>query len=378
MSTGPSSWTRVDPPPNFDYLRRVVRREAPPGRVPFAELFADQEIIDAVLGVGLTMLVAKSRRETGTTRTALDDSEVKLLCDSALRFCYEMGYDYVWGGGSSPFPRHNVQRIANTAPTTRERVWSLESVSEIGSWADFEAYPWPKPEDIDYRAAEYLGRNVPDGMQVIPIVGGPWEAARLLIGFVPLAYAVYDQPGLVEAVMQRAGDILTNYVSNLASIDGIGAIHLGEDMAFNGGPMLSPGYLRQHLMPQQARVVEAVHARGKLLLFHACGREESLMEDLIDYVGIDSIHSFEDMITPVEEIYRRFHGRVAVLGGVDVGLMCTGTEEEVRARTRQILDTCGPGGGYCVGSGNSVTNYVPVRSYLAMLDEGRRWNAEHS
>jgi uroporphyrinogen decarboxylase len=34
------------------------------------------------------------------------------------------------------------------------------------------------------------------------------------------------------------------------------------------------------------------------------------------------------------------------------------------------------GTGYCLGTGNSVANYIPVQNYLAMLDEGRRWNRE--
>jgi uroporphyrinogen decarboxylase len=32
---------------------------------------------------------------------------------------------------------------------------------------------------------------------------------------------------------------------------------------------------------------------------------------------------------------------------------------------------CLPGGGHCLGSGNSIANYVPLDNYLAMIDEGR-------
>jgi uroporphyrinogen decarboxylase len=53
-----------------------------------------------------------------------------------------------------------------------------------------------------------------------------------------------------------------------------------------------------------------------------------------------------------------------------------GSEEEVRARTRQILEACAPGGGYCRGSGNSVANYVKLENYYAMIDETQRWNRE--
>ena len=32
------------------------------------------------------------------------------------------------------------------------------------------------------------------------------------------------------------------------------------------------------------------------------------------------------------------------------------------------------GGGYALGSGNSIANYVPVENYLAMLDEGLNYS----
>jgi uroporphyrinogen decarboxylase len=48
------------------------------------------------------------------------------------------------------------------------------------------------------------------------------------------------------------------------------------------------------------------------------------------------------------------------------------SETEVRSYVRGILKSCAPGGGYALGTGNSVTNHIPVQNYLAMLDEGRK------
>jgi len=58
-------------------------------------------------------------------------------------------------------------------------------------------------------------------------------------------------------------------------------------------------------------------------------------------------------------------------------LLARGSEEGVKTRTRQILEHCAPGGGYCMGTGNSVANYLNIENYYAMLDETRKWNAEH-
>jgi uroporphyrinogen decarboxylase len=98
------------------------------------------------------------------------------------------------------------------------------------------------------------------------------------------------------------------------------------------------------------------------------------MEDLIETVGIDARHSFQDNIEPVEEVYRKYGDRIAILGGVDVDLLSRGTPGEVRARTREILEVCAPGGGFCMGSGNSLPNFVNVENYYAMLDETSKWN----
>ena len=91
-----------------------------------------------------------------------------------------------------------------------------------------------------------------------------------------------------------------------------------------------------------------------------------------------SASRFSGQRQPNFENLRRWGDRTAILGGVDMDLLGRGTEEQVRARTRQILEVCGvKGTGYCLGAGNSVANYIPVQNYLAMLDEGRRWNREH-
>jgi len=80
---------------------------------------------------------------------------------------------------------------------------------------------------------------------------------------------------------------------------------------------------------------------------------------------------------PVEEAYRRWSGRIAIIGGVDMNLLAAGSEEDVRRRTREILDVCGLAGHYVLGTGNSVANYLPLNNYLAMVDKGRRWNRQH-
>jgi uroporphyrinogen decarboxylase len=95
---------------------------------------------------------------------------------------------------------------------------------------------------------------------------------------------------------------------------------------------------------------------------------------LIEDVGIDAKHSFEDAITPVTDFWRRYGGRISILGGIDVDFLCRADERKIRKRVRDTLETCMDGPGYCLGTGNTVANYIPLESFLTMLDEGRKYS----
>ena len=96
------------------------------------------------------------------------------------------------------------------------------------------------------------------------------------------------------------------------------------------------------------------------------------MDDLIQDVKIDAFHSFQDVIIPIGEFLDQYGDRVAGLGGVDMDKLGRLEEDQLRAYVRRILDDCMPQQ-FALGSGNTVANYIPVRNYLAMVDEARRW-----
>ena len=132
---------------------------------------------------------------------------------------------------------------------------------------------------------------------------------------------------------------------------------------------ISPADLRTHCLPWHQRFAAMTHTRGLPYFVHSCGNVEGIMGDLIDTIGIDGKHSFEDAIIPAEEFQARYGDRIAVLGGLDINILSAATPERVCQRTRQLVETCGARGRYAVGSGNSIPSYIPVENYLAMLDE---------
>ncbi len=368
--------------PNFDNLRRTILRQGPPGPVPFFDIIADPAMIEAVLGERFPLNLHRFLEETVRDFSADDVARLITSVDLYIRFCYEMGYDYVFML-AGPTYRRSFKSARDTADSANwpdgQRHWQDETSGPIRDWADFEAYPWPGPADLNTAILDYVGAHLPDGMKVAALMfGGVFEYASWLMGLEPFSYALRDDPSLVEAICRRVGDLTTAACARAAAVENVGIIILSDDLGFASGTLLSPATLRRYILPHYGRIARAVHDAGKLLVFHSCGNVYALMDELIDDIGIDAKHSFEDKILPVDDVYRRWGERVAVLGGVDMDLLGRGSEEQVRARTRQILDACGPPGtGYCLGTGNTPANYIPPRNYLAMLDEGRRWNQEH-
>jgi len=367
--------------PNFENLRRTILRQGPPGPVPFVEFIADPGMVGAVLGEELPADLHSYLEESLTNVSADDLRGLLKAVGMYVRFCYEMGYDYVFMISGLEF-RSNQMALADTAAALNwaggVRYWQDESSGPIQNWQDFEAYPWPRAEEMSYAVFEYLNSILPEGMKVAALLGGVFENSSYLMGLESFSYALHDQPDLVEAICQRVGEVTVAVAEHLATIDNVGIVFLGDDMGFYSGTTVSPNVLRRYVLPHDKKMAEAAHRAGKLFLLHSCGNMYKLMDDLIDDVGIDAKHSFEDKILPVEDVYRRWGDRAAMLGGVDMDLLGRGTEEQVRARTREILEVCGvEGTGYCLGTGNTAANYIPVQNYLAMLDEGCRWNREH-
>ncbi|MBN1284190.1 MAG: uroporphyrinogen-III decarboxylase-like protein [Anaerolineae bacterium] len=351
----------IDPEPDFNRLRRALLRQGEPERVSLLELFADPEIIRAALDI------------IGGPATRAGDTDAQNWMRQVVHFWHRLGYDAVW---MNPGPTLEFEQVstADTAPLPHEqRNWHRANVGIIQNWADFERYPWPRAEDADFSLIEFTARMLPDGMKIFVNVGGMLEPLMWLMAYEPFAIALYEDPALIEALVDKIAGIFTPVAEIALDMDFVGGLFIGDDMGFKTATMVAPEHLQRYVFPYHKRLAAMAHARDKIYLLHACGNLEVVMDDLIDDVKIDAKHSYEDTIMPVEEAKARYGDRVGIIGGIDVDFLCRAAEDQVRARTRDVLDKCMPGGGYVLGSGNSVANYIPVQNFLAMVDEGHKW-----
>lgn len=349
---------RLDP----DGLIRTIRRERTPDRVFAMELFQDRGIEDAI------------DRRFGVT-AGLDPADPHHELKRRIAIQRFLGYDYVPVDLLS-LPTGTWQRTDDTADAAQSqgtRGWLNEQKGLIASWDDFERYPWPDGRTWDTSRIEWLQENLPDDMCLIGRGGHFCEYLCWLMGYETLCYALHDGRDLVEAMARRILELEEAACRVQLQFDRIRLFWASDDMGFKTGLMISPDDTRRYVLAGHRRLAELAHEAGRPYLLHACGRRSDILEDLIETVKLDALHSWEDAIEPVTEAKKAYGRRLTLLGGIDVDFLCRATPDGVRRRVRETLDICQPGGGYCLGTGNSVANYIPVDNYLAMLDEGRRY-----
>jgi uroporphyrinogen decarboxylase len=351
--------------PDWPGLVDNLLRRGTPRRVFFMDLSMDPEIRNAI---------AERFSLTPGLDPADPDFERKKLI-AVQRFC---GYDYVQVGLKNlDFPFHNAA-VADTAGLSRgDRTFRDEHTGPISSWAEFEKFPWPDPAKPSVTSElEWYQKNLPDDM-CLSFFGGlghPMEYLTWLMGYETLCFALFEQRDLVEAIAAKLKDHFAACLERILEFDRVKIIWGTDDMGFKTGLMIAPDDVRSLVLPCHRQLAARSHAAGRPYVLHSCGNLSDIMEDLIDDVKIDAKHSFEDTIEDVCETKRRYGKRLSLIGGIDVDFLCRSDEKAIRARVRKTLDACQSGGGYCLGTGNSVANYIPLDNYLTMLDEGRLYS----
>ena len=255
---------------------------------------------------------------------------------------------------------------------TREGGWAEEGKGAVTSWEEFERFPWPDAKEVDLTVMEQLEDICPANMRAFHVID-VWEVVRDMMGFEQVCFAMYESPDLVEALFDQVGSFAVQLMDALCDFETFGAVYLADDLGYKTGLMISPEQIERFIWPWHRRLAQVARQHDKLLLFHCCGDIYELIDFYIDELGIDAKHSFEDAILPVTAAKREYGGRLSLLGGMDVDFLARSPHEAIRQRTREVLEVCQPGGGYCLGSGNWVTAYIPVENYLAMLQEARCW-----
>ncbi|HCY40496.1 MAG TPA: hypothetical protein DHV48_03960 [Prolixibacteraceae bacterium] len=331
-------------PADFGQLEKVLRRETPDRPVLF-EYFVNGDLISYVNGESFVLL----------------DNRVDQI-RAIIRFFHRAGYDYA----TIPSRYFNAFSFENTDHEKKATV-SLNEGSAITDRKSFESYHWPNPEQGDFELLVNLALELPEGMKfIVSAPGGVLENVIDLVGFERLCFMIYEDEDLTKAIFDEVGARLLHFYEICSTIEPVGALIVNDDWGFKTQTMLSPEMLRQFVFPWHKKIVETIHQKGKYAILHSCGNLSEVMDDIVDDMNYDAKHSYEDNILVVEQAWKLWHEKIAILGGIDMDFLVRSEPEAIRKRSRNLLELTGSQA-YALGSGNSIPTYVPIDNYLAMI-----------
>ncbi len=317
--------------PDFDNILKVLNREKP-DRPTLFEFFLNIPLYERLGGIASNRYMEAFRRA---------------------------GYDYCTFHAGFSFPSGERDHAKSI---------SLNEGALITDRENFKKYVWPAVDDSGYDVLASVAPEIPKGMKlIVPGPGGVLENIIRIVGYDNLCMMLYDDPELVQQVTDNIGSRLVRHYEIVGKYDTVGAMISNDDWGFRSQPMLSPDDMKKYIIPWHVKIAEAIHSHGKPAILHSCGNQESLMDIIIDVCKYDGKHSYEDTIEPVEAAYERWGGRIAIMGGIDLDFVCRKTPEEIFQRSKAMLERAEKRGGYALGSGNSIPEYVPQENYFAMI-----------
>jgi uroporphyrinogen decarboxylase len=301
---------------------------------------------------------------------------IKSLKDD-VDFWHKAGYDYIKLQPIADFNPSKLFLQDNENSTldddgTVSRNWATEGKGIITSTDDFENYIFPKKEDFNYSNFEKVRGLLPEGMGVIGQYGDIFTMVWELIGFEQFSYAIFDNPELLDALFDKIGNLVLSMFEYFAESDAVDVIWYSDDIAYISGLMISPAILRKYFFPWLKKIGDTAKSSNKPLIYHTDGLLFDVMDDIID-CGVDALHPIEPQAMAIAEVKQRYGDRLCLIGNIDVDLLARGSTEQVREQVRKNIEESAYNGGYCVGSGNSIPDYVKYENYIAMLEAAQEF-----
>jgi len=141
----------------------------------------------------------------------------------------------------------------------------------------------------------------------------------------------------------------------------------------------SPRLWQEVFAPQLTEMTTAVHAAGGTVNFYDDGKCMGIIDVLAD-CGIDVLQTLcPPPVGDVElaVVKQRIGDRVCLMGHTDLlYVLQRGTPALVEATVRQAIETAAPGGGFILGTSDSIRNGTPTENVRAYFAAARRYGKQ--
>lgn len=349
-----ASLSGLNPQPDFSRVSTTLHHEEP-DRVPLAEATVDLKIMSQFL-----------------QKTVCDDDLA-----SQVEFWTKAGYDFIplTIGMMQPGKVTQDSQILKViekinrenSPEKPADDWKGLRKAQIVDEEDLETFPWKEAAAFDLTRFQKVQAFLPPGMKIIAMSGKIFTLAWMLMGFENFAINLKSNPQFIVKVIEKVAQIQLEGLRQVSQISNVAAAWAVDDLAFKNGPMIRPKELQKFLFPWYEEFGRICRENSLYFFFHSDGVMWEMIEDLIG-IGVNALHPIDPTCMDIERVKPLVKNRLTIIGNVSNELLEKGTPQEVAELTRLRLRKLAPGGGYCLGSGNSVPDWARIDNYRAMIE----------
>ena len=242
---------------------------------------------------------------------------------------------------------------------------------------DWESWQRVKPlftfdeKRIDWQQVEKAKVLQKEGYLVGAGIPGGFDFPRQLMGeeFTCLAY--YDQPELMQDILDTACDTAIKVLERITDTLVIDNLHIHEDMAGKSGCLIGPRTIEQFLKPYYRAVWDLVSQRGtKLFSQDSDGNMNAVIDAFLE-CGVNVMYPMEpaagmDIVASRE----KYGDRVAFKGGIDKHVL----REDKAAIRRELeykLQPLTAETGTVFGLDHRIPNGTPLEHYRYYVHTAR-------
>jgi uroporphyrinogen decarboxylase len=245
--------------------------------------------------------------------------------------------------------------------------------------ADLDRYPWPPPDDPErVRGLRQEVERLADDNR-FALLGTPaggtslFERSWYLRGFESFLSDLLLNKPFAHHLLQKLLDLQNRRWKQF--LDEVGkfldVVAIGDDLAGQLGPLISPQLYREMIKPYQAQNFKLIkESTDAKLFYHSCGSIAPLLDDLIE-IGVDIVNPVQTSARNMDpqNLKRSFGKRVIFWGAVDTHELLRKAEpSRVAEATKELIRTLGADGGYVVAANHNLQPDVPPRNIVALAD----------
>jgi uroporphyrinogen decarboxylase len=343
----------IKPEPSFDRIRKTLLLKDKPDRLPLCDFSVALGLKEWVLGGAVEKVDYFSDGKSHTMLSAKDEVD----------FWIAAGYDFVCAWPFYNFALSDVRDKAGSA--SAEGVGIIRTLDDLHS----NQWPWQDPDRISMENVLRIAEVLPEEMKIIILAHDIFTYTWENMGFTHFCTSLFECPQLVEELMSQIGETVCTITERVveAAGDKIGSIWYADDLAFNTGTFVDPDVYRMYLFPYVKRLAVLCGQLNAPFIYHTDGRLWTLFDDF-QFLGVHAIHPLEPKSMEAVEVKEKQGHRFCLIGNIDLDLLSRGTPEEIERSVQDRIEKLGYNGGYCVGSSNTLPDYVNPENYKAMIE----------